>query len=276
MSDTVLDLLASAPSPEMHVDEAAVVTRGRVRVRRRRWARATIGGVAAACAGLAVAAWPLLTSDDGAVAPADVGTPTASTSAPAVTNPPNTSARQPVPCGKSAKLFADTKDNFLGGDVSRRVVVHTGTCQGAMISAGTSDPSGARWVAGYAPAARSGMPDRAFFVVLAEPSIAPETTSANLVAYAALPPNSDICGWSADGYTPPRPPGDGPVANDSPSGEGSTVIGLDDGWTAVIAGLDNSVAAASWRMDVCDRSGTIDDTQDSYTVAPVPVVRPAG
>ncbi|MGL4745468.1 MAG: hypothetical protein ACRCXL_13925, partial [Dermatophilaceae bacterium] len=169
-------------------------------------------------------------------------------------------------------------DNFLGGDTSRRVVVHTDTCRGVMISAGGSDSTGERWAAGYTPVDRSGMPDRAFFVVLAEPSIDPANPSANLVAYAALPQGAQICGWSAPGWeTDRRPEGSESEAQGlSPSGEPPTVHGLDDGWTAVTAGLDNGVAAASWRMDVCDRSGTIDDIGDPYTVAPVPAVPPAG
>ncbi|MGL5849963.1 MAG: hypothetical protein ACRCZD_04185, partial [Phycicoccus sp.] len=162
MSDPVLDLLETVPTPAMRVDETAVVTRGRIRVRRRRWAGSVTGGVAAACAaGVAVAAWPVLQPNGSAVTPAGSGTytgsgtPTASATAPAVVNPPNTSSRQPVPCGTSARLFADTEDNFLGGDTSRRVVVHTDTCRGVMISAGGSDSTGERWAAGYTPVDRS-------------------------------------------------------------------------------------------------------------------------
>jgi hypothetical protein len=263
MSDPVLDLLESPPAPAMHVDEQSVVARGRTRWRRRRWAQVAASTVAACCAGIAVAAWPTLRPIGDAATPAGSST---------VTNAPGTAELAPIPCGTSAKLFADTKDVVVGRATSRRVIVHRDTCRGGvMLTAGKDTPDLRTWDAAYGPAGSGGMPDRAFFLVVVEPGSSVEEKP-DAVAYAVLPPRSEVCGWSALGYKPPPPPAGDPGRrlNQGPTGAPAEVLGLTDGWTAVITGLDGGVDDALWRMDVCE-PGDDGKVVDRYTVKPFPV-----
>lgn len=241
MRDPLLGMLADPPAPHLAVDDQAIIDRGSVLVRRRGTRRAVVALSAVVVVGAVAASLGVL---QGSVARVPDAAPAAR---PSATNTVNTSTTEPTPCLPDAVPWADTGTVFMGGDMSIRLRLETAGCPVGRLTIGRIDPMTSQWATVPVPATRSGGPPAgSMMTVLTEPGQPPANNSLGVVLLA---PREDFCGWRAPAL------GAGQVATGDDETERFT---LRDGWTVRVFGMNPSVPAGTWEVEVCraDNTGT--------------------